>query len=69
MDSIAQYFNEEKDVLFIRGQRKAKEAGERKIVSNLLKKATLSPEQIADVVEVPIAFVLEVQASLSGRKQ
>lgn len=65
MDSIAQYFNEEKDVLFIRGQRKAKE----EVVSNLLKKATLSPEQIADVVEVPIAFVLEVQASLSGRKQ
>ncbi|MVM37600.1 hypothetical protein GO730_08260 [Spirosoma sp. HMF3257] len=68
MDSIAEYFSEEKDVLYIRGQRKAKEAKERKVVSNLLKKASLSIEQIADVVEVPTAFVLEVQSSLSGKK-
>ena len=49
-------------------QRKAKEASERKVVSNLLKKANLTVEQIADIVEVPAAFVLEVQARLSEKK-
>lgn len=64
MDSIAEYINEEKDVLYVRGQRKAKEASERKVVSNLLKKASLSIEQIADIVEVPTASVLDVKNSL-----
>ncbi|SOD98467.1 hypothetical protein [Spirosoma fluviale] len=64
MYSIADYFSEEKDVLYIRGQRKAKEAKEREVVRNLLKKANLSVEQIADIVEVPTAFVLKVKNSL-----
>lgn len=68
MDSIADYINEERDILFVRGERKAKVAAERKFISNLLKKMSLSVEQIADIAEVSTDFVLEVKANLAKKK-
>lgn len=64
MDSIAEYINEERDVLYVRGERKAKT----KMVINLLPKLNLPMEQIADIAEVTPDFVLEVKASLAGKK-
>ena len=67
MDSIANYINEERDVLYVRGHRKAKEATERKIVLNLLKNTEMTIQQIADNAEVSVDFVLAVKAGLSGK--
>ena len=67
MDSIAEYFSEERDVLYIRGERKGKEKVERKLVSNLLKKMNLTVEQIAEIAEVSTDFVRAIKADLAKK--
>jgi predicted transposase YdaD len=62
MDSIAQFINEEKDVLYLRGVDK----GEEKVVASLLRKLNYSLEQIADIADVSVEFVRSVQQKLSA---
>ena len=64
MDSILPFIKEENDVLYIRGERKAKEVFAR----YLLTQANLSIAQIAKAVEVPVAFVEEVQQKMAAGK-
>ena len=65
MDSIVPFINEEKDVLYLRGFDKGEEKGEAKVqinvIRNLLTKMSLSAEQVADIVGVPVDFVKQVQ--------
>lgn len=63
MDSIASFFKEEKDFLYIRGQ----EHTEAKIISNLLTNTDFSAEKIADLAGVPVEFVRTVQRKLAGK--
>ena len=64
MDSIAPFIKEENDVLYIRGQRKAKEVFAR----YLLTEANLSVLQIAKAVEVPVEFVEEVRQKMTDKQ-
>lgn len=64
MDSIAEYINEEKDVLYVRGERKAKG----KFVTYLLKNTTQTIQQIAETAEVSVDFVLELKRNLAEVK-
>ncbi len=57
MESIAKYINEERDVLYLRGQKKAEE----RFVKNLLDKMTFTLEQIADIAGVSVEFVKNVK--------
>lgn len=67
MDSIAEYIDEERDVLYIRGERKGISEGNRKFVTYLLKNTSKTVEQIAETADVSISFVLELQAELAGK--
>jgi hypothetical protein len=62
MDSIAQFYSEERDVLYKRGKERAEE----RVVRNLLNKMSLTIEQIADVVGVTVDFVKSVQKKEAG---
>ena len=61
MDSIAELIKEERDVLYLRGQKKELT----KFVTNLLQKLDLSFEQIADLAGTTVDFVKSVQRQLS----
>ncbi len=68
MNSIAEYINEAKDVLYIRGQRKARD-GENKareeekqnLVARLLVLGKLTIPEIAESGGVSTDFVLDIQ--------
>jgi hypothetical protein len=64
---LADFIDEERDILFIRGQRKTGEARDRRFVTNLLTKMNLTVEQIADVAEVSTDFVLKLKAELFNK--
>ncbi|WP_288427372.1 hypothetical protein [uncultured Spirosoma sp.] len=59
MDSIASFFKEEKDFLYIRGQEL--------IINNLLTNTDFSAEKIADLTGVSVDFVRTVQRKLTGK--
>ncbi|PRY42891.1 hypothetical protein CLV58_10420 [Spirosoma oryzae] len=59
MDSIASFFKEEKDFLYIRGQEL--------IINNLLMNTDFSAEKIADLTGVSVDFVRTVQRKLTGK--
>lgn len=63
MDSISEYINEERDVLYLRGQEKE----QTKFVTNLLQKLNLPFEQIADIAGVTVDFVKSVHRQLTGK--
>jgi hypothetical protein len=64
MDSIAQYIDEEQDVLYLRGQDKAREQEQTKFVTNLLLHSDFSVQKVAEVVSVYVDFVLAIQQKL-----
>lgn len=64
MDSIAKYIDEEKDVAFLVGFDKAKEA----VVSNLLLQTDFGIDKIANLTNVTIEFVKKVKQKLSADK-
>ena len=70
MDSIAHLIREEEDFMFIRGERKGEQQGERKaktaIVTKLLRQSDWSVEQIAEIVEVSVELVEQVRHELNG---
>jgi predicted transposase YdaD len=69
MDSVLTFFREDDDPLFILGEQRGELLGEqrgelrklRKLVLNLLAKSGLSVAQIADIAEVPVEFVQQLQ--------
>lgn len=64
LPSVKTFFKIEKDPFSIMGQQKDRAMKNRQFVTNLVVKFDLSDEQIADIVNVPIAFVQEVRNSL-----
>lgn len=69
MDSLANFIDEERDVLYIRGQRKGKQATEREIVTNMLTNSDLTAEQITNLTKVSTDFVLKLKAELSNKSK
>ena len=63
MDSIAELINEERDVLYLRGQKKEIT----KFVTYLLQAGDKTFEQIADIVGTNVDFVKSVQLQLTGK--
>lgn len=65
MDKISEFFVEERDPLYRKGERKGKRKGldekARQVVLNLLRDSDFPPEKIAAIAGVPLSFVLEVQ--------
>jgi hypothetical protein len=61
MDSITEYINEEKDVLYIRGQRKARKEEKQNLVARLLVLGKLTILEIAESCGVSTDFVLDIQ--------
>jgi hypothetical protein len=64
MLSVTEFFKEENDAFYIRGQRKAEE----RIVINLLKKLNYSLDQIADIAGVSVDFVKNVKQKFTSDK-
>lgn len=64
MKSITEYFSEERDVLYMRGQEKE----QTKFITFLLKEGNRTLQQIADIAEVNIDFVVAVQQKISSEK-
>lgn len=75
MDSIAQYFKDEEDTLYIRGEKKGIEKGLEKglrqgreeVVRSLLIKTEMPDDTIADLTGVPTEFVREIRQKLAGQ--
>lgn len=61
MISIAEYIDEERDVLYIRGRKKE----QTKFVTNLLKESVFSIEKIAEITGVSLDFVKNIQEKIS----
>ena len=62
MNSIAEYFTEERDVLFLRDLEKGMEKGQEKFVKNLLTESDFTTEKIAKIAGVTTDFVLSIQS-------
>jgi len=65
MNSIANYINEERDVLHVRGQRRAKEEMTSRFVEKSLPRGKATVEEIAEDVGVSVDYVLDIQQQLS----
>lgn len=71
MDSISKFVSVEKDAAYLVGLDKGAETGERRgvekaterFVTNLLRKASLTIEQVADIAGVSVEFVENIQQS------
>lgn len=63
MDTVTNFFKEENDFLYRRGEKKKSRA----VVENLIVKLGLTDEQAADVAEVEVEYVKEVRAELSKK--
>ena len=60
MESIAKYISEERDVLYLRGEAKAKEV----LVFNLLTQTDFGLEKIANLANTTIEFVKQIQEKI-----
>lgn len=65
MDSISKYIKEERDVLYLRGRDKEKEA----LITNLLKQTDFNFEKIANLANTTVDFVKSVKQKLATNKQ
>ncbi len=74
METVTKFFREENDPFFIKGEVKGrkegklegKTEGKTEVVRNLLLTGRFTISEIADFVDVEIAFVEEIRASLAG---
>lgn len=66
METVSNFFKEEKDFLYRKGEVKGREEEQVKIVTNLVAQLGLSDEQVADIAEVPVSFVKGVRGGLKG---
>lgn len=64
MDSISKYIKEERDVLYLRGRDKEKEA----LITNLLKQTDFNFEKIANLANTTVEFVKSVKQKLTADK-
>ena len=64
MDSISKYIKEERDVLYLRGRDKEKEA----LITNLLKQTDFNFEKIANLANTTVDFVKSVKQKLAADK-
>ena len=64
MDSISKYIKEERDVLYLRGRDKEKEA----LITNLLKQTDFNFEKIANLANTTVDFVKSVKQKLTADK-
>jgi hypothetical protein len=64
MDSIANYIQVERDVLFLIGQEKGQEKEQTKFVTNLLTDTDFSINRIAKIAGVSVAFVKNIKQKL-----
>lgn len=64
MDSISKYIKEERDVLYLRGRDKEKEA----LITNLLKQTDFNFEKIANLANTTVDFVKSVKQKLATNK-
>ncbi|GAB4025047.1 RpnC/YadD family protein [Spirosoma gilvum] len=62
MDSIAKFVSVEKDAAYMVGFDKGEEQAQIRFVKNLLAKSTFTIEQIADIADVSVEFVQQMQA-------
>lgn len=79
MITVSEFFKEENDFLYKRGETKGIEKGIEKdvekgeekknhvVVENLLSELGLSDEQAARIAEVPIEYVAKIRASLKKK--
>jgi hypothetical protein len=67
MDSIADYIKEERDVLYLRGQEKARQEEKTRFVTFLIQEGSRTFDQIADIAGANVDFVKSVQRQLSGK--
>lgn len=62
MNSIAEFFREDDDILYVLGEREEEAKGEanalRKFVLGPLEKSAMSVEQIADIGGVSVEYVI-----------
>ncbi|MBO0930001.1 hypothetical protein [Fibrella aquatilis] len=65
MDSIVDYIDEEKDVLYVREQRKAKEQAQHLFVERSLLRGKATVEEIAEDCGVSVDYVPEIQRQLT----
>ena len=70
MESIAKYISEERDVLYLRGEAKGEARGETKakeaLVFNLLTQTDFGLEKIANLANVTVEFVKQIQEKILG---
>ena len=67
MDSIAEYIKEERDVLYLRGQEKARQEEKTIFVAFLIQEGNRTLDQIANITGATLDFVLDVQRQLAGK--
>jgi hypothetical protein len=67
MDSIAEFIKEERDVLYLRGQEKARQEEKTRFITFLIQEGSRTFDQIADIAGATVEFVKSVQRQLTGK--
>jgi hypothetical protein len=67
MDSIAEFIKEERDVLYLRGQEKARQEEKTRFITFLIQEGSRTFDQIADIAGAKVDFVKSVQRQLTGK--
>ncbi len=67
MDSIAEFIKEERDVLYLRGQEKARQEEKTRFITFLIQEGSRTFDQIADIAGATVDFVKSVQRQLTGK--
>jgi predicted transposase YdaD len=65
MPCISQFFEQENDVLFQRGELRGEQKANEQLIKNLLTKTTLTPNQTAETAEVSIELVQKIAGQLT----
>lgn len=67
MITVSEFFKEENDFLYKKGETKGEEKKSQIVVENLLSELGLSDEQAARIAEVPVEYVAKIRASLKKK--
>ena len=67
MDSIAEFIKEERDVLYLRGQEKARQEEKTRFITFLIQEGSRTFDQIAGIAGATVDFVKSVQRQLTGK--
>ena len=74
METISEFFKEEQDFLYRKGEAKGEAKGlamgeelkNKQFVEKLISKMNFNDLQIAELVDVPLAFVKKIRKQLKG---